>query len=103
VEVIVDEQGTGPRKVVELGKGEFFGDRALLTGEPRNATVVAIEPLEVYIIGRETFQRAREESVPFIETVLDVYGRHRSLLRRPTPAPDGGASEGTADPKATPQ
>ncbi len=81
VEVIVTDPVTGPRKVVELGKGEFFGDRALLTGEPRNATVAAIEPLEVYTIGREAFEHARDISVPFIETVLDVYGRNRNLLK----------------------
>jgi putative ABC transport system ATP-binding protein len=81
VEVIVDDPVTGPRKVVELDKGDFFGDRALLTGEPRNATVRAIEPLEVYTIGREDFQRSREVSIPFIETVLDVYGRNRGLLK----------------------
>jgi putative ABC transport system ATP-binding protein len=81
VEVIVTDPTTGPRKVVELGKGDFFGDRALITGEPRNATVAALEPLEVYTIGREDFQRAREVSIPFIETVLDVYGRTRGLLQ----------------------
>lgn len=76
VAVLVDD-GSGPRQVNVLGKGDFFGDRALVTDEPRNATVVALEDVETYTIGRATFQAARETSQPFIRRVLDVYARER--------------------------
>lgn len=55
-----------------LGKGEFFGERALLTGEPRNATVAALEPLEVYALGAEAFRAALEASPSFKEELLNV-------------------------------
>jgi len=55
-----------------LGKGEFFGERALVTGEPRNATVVALEPLEVYTLGTEGFRAALEASASFKEELLNV-------------------------------
>ena len=74
VRVLVDD-GSGPRRVNELGKGDFFGDRALLTDEPRNATVVAVDAVETYNLDRETFQLARQASIPFIQRVLEVYGR----------------------------
>ncbi len=38
-----------------LGPGEFFGEISLLDGEPRTATVTAIEPTELLIIERRDF------------------------------------------------
>ena len=66
--------GDGPRTVAELTARDFFGDRALVTNEPRNATVTATETTEVYTIGRETFRRYEAISRPFIERIAAVYG-----------------------------
>jgi len=41
--------------VTPLGPGEHFGEVALLTDEPRNATVVAHTPLRVFSLDREGF------------------------------------------------
>src|SRR6185503_7347808 len=38
-----------------LGPGDFFGEMALLDDEPRSATVIATEPLEVVTIWRTDF------------------------------------------------
>ncbi|OWK36812.1 ATP-binding cassette domain-containing protein [Fimbriiglobus ruber] len=74
--VRVDRATTdGDRAVAELGPKDFFGDRALVTNEPRSATVTAIEPVEVYTVGREIFQRYEATSRPFIERIRAVYGQ----------------------------
>jgi small-conductance mechanosensitive channel/CRP-like cAMP-binding protein len=44
------------REVARLGRGEFFGEMSLLTGEPRHATVVAKTDVECYVIERATFE-----------------------------------------------
>ncbi|MFZ4737832.1 MAG: nitric oxide synthase oxygenase [Bradymonadia bacterium] len=44
--VSVVEDGA-ERPIAELGVGQFFGERTLLEGTPRNATVTALEDLEV--------------------------------------------------------
>jgi putative ABC transport system ATP-binding protein len=56
-----------------LGKGEFFGDRALVTGEPRNATVQADGEVELYTVGRDTFEKNLAVCKPFINLVLEVF------------------------------
>jgi putative ABC transport system ATP-binding protein len=66
VDILIDA-GAGPKLVATLGKGDFFGEAALLTGAPRNATVVAKEPLEVYSLGNDDFQAVIRASATFQE------------------------------------
>jgi len=58
------------REVATLTKGEFFGEAALLTGEPRNATVRARDPVEVFSLGREKFQETVADTETFKEQLL---------------------------------
>jgi putative ABC transport system ATP-binding protein len=71
--VTMEDAATGSRQVNELGKGDFFGDRALLRDEPRSATVTAVDTVETYTVGRELYQEGRKESIPFINRILKVY------------------------------
>ncbi len=70
----------GTEKVLDrMGPGGSFGEVALLMNQPRNATVRAATPVEVYTVERTTFDRFRDVSRPFIDGIL------RNFLRR---APD---------------
>src|SRR4029078_4461072 len=40
---------------IALGVGDFFGEVELLTGTPRNATVVAREPVTLFTLAKEHF------------------------------------------------
>ena len=42
-------------RAVELGAGDFFGEMALIDGEPRSATVVAVGDVYVMMIPRAKF------------------------------------------------
>lgn len=44
-----------------LGPGEFFGELALLDGEPRSADAVATVPTEMLVLAREDFLRFLRE------------------------------------------
>jgi putative ABC transport system ATP-binding protein len=70
---VLQDAGTLRTEVATLGEGEFFGERALLTGEPRNATVVAAGPIELYSLGKEDFRAALDASPTFKEELLKVF------------------------------
>jgi len=66
VDVLVND-GQQDKKVAELKKGQYFGEAALITEEPRNATIVAREKCVFYALGKEDFRAVLETSATFEE------------------------------------
>ena len=62
-----------------LARGQFFGELAMLDGQPHSADVVAIEPTETLVLGRVDFERLFE-SEPSIRRSL-VLALARELRR----------------------
>jgi putative ABC transport system ATP-binding protein len=60
-----DDQGSHAKAT--LKERDFFGEAALLTGAPRNATVTADEPIELYVLGKDDFAAVIEASASFNE------------------------------------
>jgi CRP/FNR family cyclic AMP-dependent transcriptional regulator len=66
-----------------LGAGEFFGEMALVDDEPRSATVIALEPLEVLTIWRSDFLQILSENFSITRKVLaELSRRLRSASNR---------------------
>lgn len=66
-----------------LGPGDFFGEMALLDDEPRSATVVATEPLELMTIYREDFLKLMAENFDITRKVLaEISQRLRTASSR---------------------
>ena len=63
--VIRDGEGVG-----QVGAGAWFGELALLDGEPRSATVVADGPLTVAVLPTATFRLALREFPDLTEQLL---------------------------------
>ena len=66
VDVLVQDQ-RGERVVARLGPGDYFGEAALLTGQPRNASVVSTEEVLLYALSAADFRRVIETSSTFEE------------------------------------
>jgi putative ABC transport system ATP-binding protein len=66
VKVDIDD-GSTSRTVANLSAGAYFGESALLTGEPRSASVIATEDSVVYALGKEDFRNAIDASASFEE------------------------------------
>jgi len=58
-----------PTPLARLGPGDFFGEAALLTGEPRNAHVDAVTDVVIYSLDRESFAGAMAERATFDQEV----------------------------------
>ena len=59
--------------VATLHPGDFFGERGMMTGEPRSADVIALTDVECYRVDKESFNdilRKRPELAEDISTVL---------------------------------
>ena len=58
-EVDVRKKG---RKVASLANGTFFGEMALVSARPRNATVTALSPVRVLVVHEQAFRRLLRDS-----------------------------------------
>ena len=79
--VKVHDIGFGDSSYVdqEMGVGEFFGERALITGDPRMANITAVTATTCLALSRETFELVLGP----LQDAIDVAMRKRTLLGVP--------------------
>lgn len=72
-EVIVSTEGGVHKTVAVLHAGDFFGEMSMLTGEPRSASLKALEDAECYRLDRQSFAdilRGRPEIASYLSQLL---------------------------------
>lgn len=74
VEVRGERDGSGERVAV-LGPGDCLGEMALVTGDPRSATVVALSPTRLLRLDKERFQALSERHPVFLRELARVLCR----------------------------
>lgn len=80
VAVQITDSDDQPRTVATLGEGDFFGEMALFTGEPRSAHVVAAEETEVLEIGHEAMKHIFDTNPHLAESLGETIAARRAGL-----------------------
>jgi CRP-like cAMP-binding protein len=75
-----------PGRNVELGSGEFFGEMALIDGEPRSATVVSLTEVYAMIIPRTKFLKLLEAEPKISLAIMATLTRRLRDLQASTSA-----------------
>lgn len=90
VRVQVSENGRA-RTVATLNEGDFFGEMALFTGEPRTANVLALEETEVLEIGHAAMKRVFDTNPNLVESLSFIMAERRQGLASQTDSPATGS------------
>ncbi|HTV90995.1 MAG TPA: cyclic nucleotide-gated ion channel [Stellaceae bacterium] len=78
-----------------LGPGQFFGERALVTGEPRNATVAAARPCTLLVLDIVDFHELLARQPELARIIREeAHKRLGDDIPRPLPAIAADASAG---------
>ena len=86
VSVQISENGR-PRTVATLNEGDFFGEMALFTGEPRTANILALEETEVLEIGHAAMKRVFDTNPDLVESLSFIMAERRQGLASATDSP----------------
>lgn len=67
------KRGSRVQKIGELGRGEFFGEMALLTRQPRNATITSEEVSELLVLRKAEFDNILMAHPSRAQTIRRAY------------------------------
>jgi CRP-like cAMP-binding protein len=66
------------REIVRLGPGDYFGEMALVTREPRSATVASTQDCEAFLLFSTDFRKILDKNADLARRVDEHIARRRS-------------------------
>ncbi len=70
------------KTLVTLSQNDFFGERSLLTGEPRSANVIAIEETEVLRIDKNALKPILENNPNLVESISELIEERKVVINK---------------------
>jgi len=89
----------GEVEVMKYNQGDYFGEIALLLGEPRKASVYAVGNVTCLYISRDTFNRILGPLRDFLQRNIGKYQRYQEAITA-GPIKESTRQGGMEDPKA---
>lgn len=80
-------------EVARLGAGSFFGEMALLTGEPRTATIISITDVSLYEITKEDIYPLIKEEPEIFSPLSEVLSKRKMATEHQTSLQEDIAQE----------
>lgn len=77
---IVLEMGGTATQVATLADGQYVGEMALLTGEPRSASVIAVTDIRAFVLRKAVFRRVLVEHPELAQRLSTVIASRRAVL-----------------------
>ena len=77
---VTKEIGGKRRTLARLMEGQFFGEMALLTGEPRSATVVALTDVDVFTIDKAGFNNVLVKNPAIAVDISTILSERQEAL-----------------------
>lgn len=90
------KESEGSRKLNTVKAGEFFGELALLTGDPRKASVVAEEAVSVFSLTKSDFDTLIMKFPKVRETIIGIASAYLQYADAPRNTETKGAVEDRA-------
>lgn len=79
-EVKATKEGVDGEVSRRLSVGDYFGERALITNEPRAATITATSAVQCQKLDRATFKRLLGPLEDVLRSNMDVYERYKDAI-----------------------
>jgi CRP-like cAMP-binding protein len=77
LEVVLGDEGSAKRPAARLGTGDIVGEMSLLTGQPRIATVVALDECRVLELSHEAMSPIMVDNPEIAEGLSHLMAQRR--------------------------
>jgi len=82
VQVVLESKGVRPEGIVVLGPQDWFGEMALLSAEPRSATIVAVKDTTVWRLSREDWDELIEKHPTWLLQFCSILSKRLTRMEQ---------------------